>query len=162
MSGSFWSSRAEVANPQQVTPAAWRALAEAHDHRRRADPKAFASWFDAQFFNYFHAHAGSTLQPLAQSVVEMCAQQHGPEHVETARALTNLARVALQRRETEVAEPALRHALTIQQQALGDDHLDTARTLAVLGGCLQARGEYAAAEPFFRQALGVRERDSRT
>jgi len=156
--GAFWSARAEVKSPQDVTPAACRALAEAHDHRRLADPKAFATWFDAQFFNYFNAHATLTLRPLAQSVVELCEQHHGPDHVETARALTNLARMAVFRREMDVAEPALRRALSIQERELGLDHLDTARTVAVLGGFLQGRGDYAAAEPYFRRALDVRER----
>ena len=141
-----------------MTPAACRALAEAHDHRRHADAKAFATWFDAQFFNYFNAHATLTLRPLAQSVVELCERHHGPDHVETARALTNLARMAVFRREMDVAEPALRRALAIQERELGVDHLDTARTVAVLGGYLQGRGDYAAAEPFFRRALEVRER----
>jgi class 3 adenylate cyclase/tetratricopeptide (TPR) repeat protein len=156
--GAFWSARAEVKSPQDVTPAACRALAEAHDHRRHADAKAFATWFDAQFFNFFNAHASLTLGPLAQSVVELCERHHGPDHVETARALTNLARMAVRRRQMDVAEPALRRALAIQERELGADHLDTARTVAVLGGFLQGRGDYAAAEPFFQRALEVRER----
>jgi class 3 adenylate cyclase/tetratricopeptide (TPR) repeat protein len=156
--GAFWSARAEVASPQEVNPAACRALAEAHDHRRLADPAAFASWFDAQFSNYLNAYVSQTLRPLAQSVVELCERHYGPDHVETARALTNLARMAVQRREMDTAEPALRRALAIQEQALGPDHPDTARTLAVLGGYFQGRGDYAAAEPFFRRALDVRER----
>ncbi|HEY2558604.1 MAG TPA: tetratricopeptide repeat protein [Caldimonas sp.] len=156
--GAFWSARAEVTSPEEVTPAACRALAEAHDHRRLADPASFASWFDAQFVNYLRAFANATLFPLAQSVVEICEQHHGPDHVETARALTNLARMAVQRRDMEVAEPALRRALVIQERELEADHLDTVRTVAVLGGVLQGRGDYAAAEPFFRRALAVRER----
>lgn len=156
--GAFWSARAEVGSPQAVSPAACRALTETHDHRRLADPDAFVTWFDAQFSNYLHAYVGQTLQPLAQSVVELCERHHGPEHVETARALTNLARVAVQRRELDVAEPAARRALAIQERALGPEHPETARTLAVLGGYHQGRGDYAAAEPFFRQALEVRER----
>lgn len=155
--GAFWSARAEVASPQDVNPAACRALAEAHDHRRLGDPKTFAAWFDAQFVNFFHAHANATLRPLAQLVVELCERHHGPDHVETARALTNLARMAVRRREIEVAEPALRRALVIQEEALGPNHLDTVRTVAVLGGCFQGRGDYAAAEPLFRRVLEVRE-----
>jgi class 3 adenylate cyclase/tetratricopeptide (TPR) repeat protein len=156
--GAFWSARAEVATPQQVTRAGRRALAEAHDHRQLADPAAFASWFDAQFFNYLNAYAGATLLPLAQSVVKFCESHHGPDHVETARALTNLARVLVQLSELEMAEPTLRRALAIQELALGPEHPDTARTLAVLGGYFQGRGDYAAAEPFLRRALAVRER----
>ena len=95
--GAFWSARAEVASPQEVNAAACRALAEAHDHRRLSDPVAFATWFDAQFTNYYNAYAIQTLRPLVQSTVELCERHLGPDHVETARALTNLARAAVQR-----------------------------------------------------------------
>ena len=74
-------------------------------------------------------------------MVELCERHFGPDHVETARALTNLARVAVIRREMDEAEPLLRRALAIQERALGVDHPDTARTLAVLGGYLQGRGD---------------------
>ena len=158
LAGAFWSQLAEVASPRHVTPAACRALAEAHDHRRRADPATVAAWFDAQFFNYFHAHATLTLRPLAQNVVEFCERQHGSEHIETARALTNLARIAVLQRDMDVAEPTLRRALAIQERELGAEHLDTVRTIAVLGGFYQGRGDYAAAEPLFRRVLEVRER----
>ena len=87
-----------------------------------------------------------------QSTVELCERHFGPDHIETARALTNLARAAVQQGETHTAESALRRALAIQERVLGD-HPDTARTLAVLGGCFQGRGDHAAAEPCFRRAL---------
>ena len=156
--GAFWSARAEVASPQQVNAAACRALIEAHDHRRLADPVAFVTWFNAQFINYYNAFAIQTLRPLVQSTVELCEQHLGQNHVETARALTNLARAAVQRGEPETAETALRRALAIQDQVLGADHPDTARTLAVLGLCFQGRCNYAAAEANFRRSLEVRER----
>jgi len=158
LAGAFWSRHAEVATPRDVTPAACRALAEAHDHRRRADPATVAAWFDAQFFNYFHAHATLTLRPLAQSMADFCEKHHGAEHVETARALTNLARIAVLQRDMDVAEPTLRRALAIQERQLGTEHLDTVRTIAVLGGFYQGRGDYAAAEPLLRHVLQVRER----
>ena len=156
--GAFWSARAEVAGPRDVTPAACRALAEACEHRRTVDPPALAGWFDGQFFNFLNAYTFRVLRPLAESMVELCSNHLGPDHVDTARALTNLARVAVAQRERDVAEPALHRALAIQERALGPDHPDTALTLAVLGGCLQGHGDYAAAEPLFRRALGVRER----
>ena len=155
--GGFWSARAEVASEQQVNPATCRALAEAHDHCRRADPKAFTAWFESQYTHYLSAYVGSMLRPLARSVVQMCETHHGPDHVETARALTNLARLMLQQRDTDGAEPMLQRALAIQRRELGDDHPDIARTLAVIGGYHQAHGDLRAAEPLFRQALEIRE-----
>ena len=154
--GAFWRARAEVASPQQVDPAACRALAEAHEHGRLADPKQFVGWFDQQFFNYYNAFAGRVLQPLAQSVVALAELHFGAQDVETAKALTNLARVALMQSESATAEPLLRRALAVQEQALGIDHPDTARTLAVLGGCYQGRGDMVAAEPLFQRVYDTR------
>ncbi len=156
--GAFWSERAEVRNPQAVTPRSCHALLEACEHRRHTDIASLARWFDGQFTSYLNAFAHQTLRPLAHLLVQACEQQLGPDHEDTARALTNLGRVSVQRREMEVAEPALRRALSIQEQALGADHPDTARTLAVLGGCFMGRGDYASAEPLFRRAHGVRAR----
>ena len=154
--GAFWRVRAEVASPQLVDPAACRALAEAHEHGRLADPKDFVGWFDQQFFNFYSAFAGRLLQPLAASVVELAELHFGPQDVETAKALTNLARVALMQSDAASAEPLLHRALALQEQALGEDHPDTARTLAVLGGCYQGRGDMAAAEPLFQRVHDTR------
>jgi tetratricopeptide (TPR) repeat protein len=156
--GAFWQSRAQVAGPHQVSPASSRALAEAHEHCRLADPASFAAWFGDQCSHYLNAYAGQLLRPMAQSVVELCERHHGADDVRTARALTNLARVALQRGETDLTGPALRRALAIQERTLEPDHPDLARTFAVLGGWHQGRGEHSASEPYFRRALEIRER----
>ena len=156
--GSYWSTRAEANSPQDVAPAACRALAEAHYHRCLSDPQAYVSWFDAQFSSYLNAYAAPTLRPLAEGLIEVCEAQFGADHPQTAKALTNVARVLLQLGDTAKAEPALRRALAIQEQALDPDHADTARTVAVLGGLFVGRGDHLAAEPLFRRALEIRER----
>jgi class 3 adenylate cyclase/tetratricopeptide (TPR) repeat protein len=154
--GAFWSERAEVAGPQDVTPASCRALAEAQHHRCKSDPLAYVSWFEGQFSNYLNAYAARALRPLAEEMVDICEQRFGTEHPETAKALTNLARVMLMLGGTERAEPQLRRAIAIQEKALPADHPDLARTLAVLGGYFEGRGEMSAAEPFYRRAFEIR------
>lgn len=156
--GAYWSVRAEANSPQDVAPATCRALVEAHYHRCMADPQGYVSWFDAQFSNYLFAYAAQTLRPLAEGVIELCEIQFGPDHPQTAKALTNQARALLQLGDTAKAEPALRRAIAIQEQALEPDHPDTARTVAVLGGFFVGRGDHLAAEPMIRRALAIRER----
>ncbi len=156
--GAFWSARAEVAGPQDVNPAACRALAEAQHHRCRSDAQAYVGWFEGQFSNYLNAYAVQTLRPLAEQLVAVCEREFGAEHPESAKALTNLARAVLIQGGVEQAEPLLRRALAAQEAALGGEHPDTARTLAVLGGCFMGRGDHAAAEPLVRRALAIRER----
>ena len=155
--GGYWCARAEVSSPQGVSPSTCRALVEAHYHRCIADPRAYAVWFDAQFYNYLNAYAGQTLRPLAERLIEVCELEFGTDHPETAKALTNLARVCVQLGEVTQAEPLLRRAIAIQEIAPGPDHPDTARTVAVLGGLFYTRGNYLEAEPLFRRALAIRE-----
>jgi class 3 adenylate cyclase/tetratricopeptide (TPR) repeat protein len=156
--GMFWSARAEVDSPRDVTPASCQALAEASYHRSKSDAAAYATWFDNQFSNYLNAYAAQVLRPLAERLIDICEGQFGPDHPETARSLTNLARVMLMQRGVETAEPLLRRAIDIQERSLGAEHPDTARTLAVLGGCYEGRGDMLAAEPYYRRALEIRER----
>ncbi len=156
--GRYWSVRAEVGGPQDVNPTACRALVEAHFHCCLSDPQAYVGWFDDQFFNYLNAYAAQTLRPLADGLIEICERHFGADHPQTAKALTNLARVMLVQGDVETAEPLLRRAIDIQEQDPGPDHPDTARTVAVLGGYFHGRGDQRSAEPLFRRALAIRER----
>ena len=154
--GAFWSARAEVEPPQDVTPAACRALAEAHDHRRRSDPQAFATWFDAQFFNYFHAHTQPRRCGRWRSRWSSCASgSTAPTHVETARALTNLARMArAAARHGRSPSRSLRRALAIQERELGVDHLDT----RARSRCSAATSRAAATTPRPSRSSAARSR----
>ena len=156
--GSYWSARAEASSPQDVAPSSCRALAEAHYHRCLSDPQTYVTWFDVQFSSYLNAYAAPTLRPLAESLIDVCETQFGPDHPQTAKALTNVARVLLQLGDTGSAEPVLRRAIGIQERTLEPDHLDTARTVAALGVLFVGRGNHAAAEPLFRRTLAIRER----
>jgi class 3 adenylate cyclase/tetratricopeptide (TPR) repeat protein len=156
--GAFWSARAGVGSPQQVDPAHCRALAEAQYHCCQSDPQAYVLWFEPQFNHYLNAYAAQTLRPLAEQLIEVCERQFGPDQPDTAKALTNLARVAHMQGAVDQAEPLLRRAIAIQEQALHADHPDMALTIATLGAYHSGRGDLRSAEPFFRRALDIRER----
>ena len=154
---AFWRVRAHTDTPSDVDPAHCRALAQAHFHGCQADAKEYVGWFEREFQNYYHAYAAQTLRPLAEQLVEVCDRDFGAEHPQTARALTDLARIELQQRDMGPIEAQLRRAVHIQQHALNADPLDAARTLSVLGGYHHARGENVAATPYFERALRLRE-----
>ena len=156
--GAFWRVRAHTDTPLDVDPAHCRALVQAHVHGCQADAKEYVGWFEHEFQNYHHAYAAQTLRPLAEQLVEVCTIEFGPEHPQTARALTDLARIELQLRDVGAVESQLRRALAIQVAALPPDHADTSRTLAALGGLHESHGDYAAAEPYLEQALEMRVR----
>jgi len=156
--GAFWSERAEAASPQDVTPARCRALVQAQHHRCQADAKDYLQWFDGQFLHYLNAYAATTLRPLAEQLVGVCEREFGDDAAQTARALTNLARVELVQGDVALMEPLLRRAIAIQERALEPDHPDTALSLSALGGYHSGRGDLASAEPLFQRALDIRER----
>jgi tetratricopeptide (TPR) repeat protein len=153
--GRYWRARAEVVSARDVTAASSRALAETQYHLCKVDAPSYLAWFGPQFDIYLHAYAGTALRPLMEQLVEVCEQRFGPDHPETAKALTNSARALLLLGAGAEAERSLQRALQIQQTTPGD-HPDKARTLAVMGGYHSGRGDLESAEPYFRQALGMR------
>lgn len=156
--GAFWRARAETDDARGVTPARCRALAEAHFHGCHADVPAHVAWFESQIEHYLNAYAASALRPLADQLLPVCEQAYGAAASETARALTNAARVRLQQGELDTMESLLQRAIDIQAQAPpGADPLDAARTLAVLGGYHHGRGDHAGATPHFERTLAIRE-----
>lgn len=153
---AFWQERADPADYASVTAANLHALREASYHGLRSDAASWIDWFEQRFTVYLGSIRTRELQPMADQVVAACERIHGADHPQTARALTNVARLMVQARRGDAAKPLLR-ALDIQRRELPADHLDTARTLAVIGGWHAAKGEHEEAIAYLRQALAIRE-----
>ncbi|MBV8234437.1 MAG: tetratricopeptide repeat protein [Acidimicrobiia bacterium] len=77
---------------------------------------------------------------------------------EAARLLSRAGYYLYHRARYAEAEPLLRRALALREQALGPDHPDTATCLHNLAALYDAQGRYAEAEPLRRRALAVHER----
>jgi len=73
-------------------------------------------------------------------------------------ALSSLGAAFTATAQHDKAEPLLRRALTITEQALGPDHADTAPSLNNLAEVLSAKGDNAEAEPLFRRGLAIYEK----
>jgi tetratricopeptide (TPR) repeat protein len=137
----------------QLTPHVTRRLAEAADNTRLA----------AVLLNragmYSHARTdyrrAETLFRVALSINEMT---DGPEHIETASSLSDLAHL-LQVTGDLVASGVLNErALAIYEQTLGPDHPDTATSLNNLAYLRMVQGDLAAAEVLNERALAIREK----
>lgn len=153
--GAYWRAQAEVVSARDVTAAASRALAETQYHECKVDLPNYLAWFEPQFEIHLQAYAGASLRPLLEQLAQVCEQRFGADDPQTAKTLTNAARVLLVLGAGAQAEALLVRAISVQQ-ALPGDHPDKARTLAVMGGYHSGRGDLAAAEPFFKQALAMR------
>jgi tetratricopeptide (TPR) repeat protein len=83
---------------------------------------------------------------------------HGPDHLQTATSLNNLALLLQLQGDYDEALPLLQRAIAIQEKQLGPDHPEMGTSLNNLAALLQARGEYADARPLYERALAMSER----
>ena len=79
----------------------------------------------------------------------------GPEHPETAFALTMLGEVLVKKGDFASAEPLMRRALAVQQQALPADHPDTGLSMWHLAETLRGLQRSDEAEPLARRTLAI-------
>jgi tetratricopeptide (TPR) repeat protein len=94
--------------------------------------------------------------PIAERAVEVAKRVRGPEHPETAEALSNLGLVFEKIGDDAKAEPLYREALRILEKT--PEHPRTARSLNKLGSLYRGVHEYTKAEPLFQEALQIRQK----
>src|SRR5207249_2981679 len=72
-------------------------------------------------------------------------------------SLHNLAALLSRMHDHAKAEPLLKRALNIRQQALGPNHPQTAASLSSLGALFEQTGDWAQAESLYQGALKIAE-----
>jgi len=82
----------------------------------------------------------------------------GPEHVEVAASLNNLAATYRALGRYDEAEPLYVRSLGIREKVLGAENPEVATSLNNLAALHDARGDLDGAEPLYRLALKIRER----
>ncbi len=87
--------------------------------------------------------------PLASQVLAMLEKALGPESLEAAAGLNNLAELYSKQRRFAEAEPLYKRSLAIRQKLLGPDHPDVAKSLTRLSELYrnQANAAEAVAPP---------------
>jgi tetratricopeptide (TPR) repeat protein len=97
------------------------------------------------------------VEPLYQQALRIWEKMLGPEHPQTAYALSGLATLFRVQKKFEQAEALYRKALHIREQAFGPEHPDVALALGDLGALYTQLGRYEQAESLFQRALHIRE-----
>ncbi|MFM9103391.1 MAG: tetratricopeptide repeat-containing protein, partial [Cyanobium sp.] len=87
--------------------------------------------------------------PLQQQDLAWTEKTYGPDHLDTATSLNNLAELYRSQGAYAKAEPLLLRSLAIWEKALGLDHSDTAQSLNNLAFLYFSQGAYAKAEPLY-------------
>ena len=93
--------------------------------------------------------------PLLETSLNIRQRELGPDHLDVATSLNDLAGVLYYQGDYDRAESLFRRALAIRRQQLGNDHPDVALSLNNLALVLKVKGDYERAESLFRQALAL-------
>jgi tetratricopeptide (TPR) repeat protein/transcriptional regulator with XRE-family HTH domain len=95
-------------------------------------------------------------ESLLQRALVIQEQVLGPEHLDIASSLNNLARLYRDLGKNELSEPLLQRALAIQEQVLGPEHPQLASSLNNLGRFYHIQAQFENAELFYQRALTIR------
>jgi CHAT domain-containing protein/Tfp pilus assembly protein PilF len=113
---------------------------------------------NVEYFALYNAGRYGEAQPLGERVVELLEAGWGPEHIDVARALENLANLYSDQGDYAKAEPIFRRALAIKEKEFGPEHPAVAATLTNLANHYLAQDDYLQAEPLHRRAIEIKEK----
>ena len=98
----------------------------------------------------------SEAEPLLQKALEIRQQVLGPEHIDVASAMSNLAGLYVYIGKYIQAEILYQQARGMYEHILGPTHPCVATTINDLALLYREQGWFAQAEPFLEQALALR------
>jgi CHAT domain-containing protein/Tfp pilus assembly protein PilF len=111
----------------------------------------------SQADQHFKTGSYGEAEPLYQWALAITEKALGPNHLDTAAILYNLARLYFQTDRYGEAELPLKRALAISEKALGPDHPYNATGLNFLALLYFNTRRYGEAEPLFQRALAISE-----
>jgi tetratricopeptide (TPR) repeat protein len=97
----------------------------------------------------------SEAESLVRQALAIFEGAYGPDHVNVASALCNLASLLRTLNRGAEAEPLLRRAIAIDERSYGPEHPDVSIRLNNLADWLWAMKRGEEAEPLLRRALAI-------
>ncbi|MEB3270142.1 MAG: CHAT domain-containing tetratricopeptide repeat protein, partial [Synechococcus sp.] len=97
-------------------------------------------------------------EPLRQQILAITEKTQGPQQLDTATSLNNLAGLYRALGRYGEAELLYKRSLAIREKLLGLEHRDTASSLDNLAGLYRAQGRYGEAELLYKRSLAIREK----
>jgi class 3 adenylate cyclase/tetratricopeptide (TPR) repeat protein len=83
---------------------------------------------------------------------------YGPDHLDVATSLNDLAIAHWYQGQYAEAQPLNERALAIRERALASDHPDVANSLTLKAMLSAGQGKFADVQPLYERALAIRER----
>jgi tetratricopeptide (TPR) repeat protein len=119
-----------------------------------------ASLLLARLAEYRHTvlAAYNEAKPLLERSLSICERTFGPEHPNTAGALTNLSILLADQGNILAARSLAERALLINEKAVGPDDLRTAGSLNNLAIILSKQHDFPAAQTHIERALAIYEK----
>jgi len=100
----------------------------------------------------------SQAEALLLHALTIAERTFGPDHIQVAQTLDNLAQLYRGQGRYQEAEPLYLRALAIKERTLGPEHPETSTTLNNLAQLYRGQGRYQEAEPLYLRALAIKER----
>jgi len=94
-------------------------------------------------------------RPYYQQALDLRAKLYGPDHLEVALSLNNLAAVPYEQGKFEEAVALYQRSLEIRQRVLGPDNPEVAATLNAVAACRRGQGRLEEARELYAKALAI-------
>jgi CHAT domain-containing protein/Tfp pilus assembly protein PilF len=117
-----------------------------------------AALLQAKVEQFYQVGKFSEAVPLAQRSLAIYEKTYGPDHINVAGALSNLAILYQAQGRLADAGPLYRRSLAIAERVLGPDNPELATALNNLATLDDDQGRYADAETLYRRSLVIREK----
>jgi tetratricopeptide (TPR) repeat protein len=117
-----------------------------------------AAALDAKVNALFNAGKYQEALPLAQRSLAIREKALGPDNLNVANSVYNLAQLNGYQGNFADAEMLYRRALAIYEKARGPDHPDVADAVDSIAYLYKEQGRYADAEPLYQRSLAIREK----
>lgn len=159
--------RAVMPEDPQLHSASWPLCGRLVAHIQAVDELGGATAGEARAMCWLMNQTGAYMRtrgdyaPAKRAYVRAAAiseQELGPDHLETADNLNDLAGLLRESGELAAARPLHERALAIRERVLGPDHPTTSNSLNNLGFLLRDQGDLAGARRLLERAVAIRER----
>jgi tetratricopeptide (TPR) repeat protein len=107
---------------------------------------------------YFDTARGVSAETLYKRALAIREKALGPEHLDVAQSLHDLARLQQGNKYFKKAETLYKRALAIREKALGPEHPDVAQSLHDLASLYQSTKRSKKAEPLYESAIAIGEK----
>jgi tetratricopeptide (TPR) repeat protein len=156
---SYYVNKLENLDIKKITREHTVSLIEAFYHAKESlEAEDLLNWFITVSDPFGRAAFWQLISPLYEEMLKVLEQKLGPEHLDVATTLNNLALLYYKMGDYEKALPLYQRALDIREKVLGPQHPDVATTLNNLAGFYDNMGDYEQALPLYQRALDISEK----